>query len=154
MAHHELLATSCRLLALTRSQVNRLSEDSRTSSRPPSSDDPYRREQRRGSGEPASEGRETAAASPENGDEPKGRAKPESGRRPGKQPGAKGFWRSQPIVASGEVERAPRVCEACGAPLAPEAQRRRVSAHFSLELARGAMSLTIEATKHVHFAAR
>jgi hypothetical protein len=158
MSHPDLLATSCGLLALARSQANRLSEDSRTSSRPPSSDDPYRREERRGSGEPASEGGETAAASPDTRSEPKAEAKPKSGRRPGKQPGAKGFWRSQPIVVRAEVEHPPRVCEACGAPFEaqpPDVIRgaRRSSAHISLELARGDMSLTIEVTKHVYFAA-
>ena len=153
MSRQDLLATSCRLLELARSQANRLSEDSRTSSRPPSSDDPYRREERRSSDEPTSEGGQSAAASPENRDEAKARAKPTSGKRPGKQPGAKGFWRSQPIVVRQDVEHAPRVCEACEGTLEPEAQRRRVSAHISLELARGGMSLKIEAIKHVYFAA-
>jgi hypothetical protein len=154
MSHEDLLATSCRLLALARSQANRLSEDSRTSSRPPSSDDPYRREERRGSGEPASEGRETAAASPDNRSEAKAEAKPESGRRPGKQPGAKGFWRSQPIVVSADVEHLARVCEACGASIEAKAARRRTSAHISLELMRGEGTLKIEAAKHAYFAVR
>ena len=130
-----------------------MSEDSRTSSRPPSSDDPYRREERRGSGEPASEGGQSAAASPEKAGQPAAHVKPKSGRRPGKQPGAKGFWRSQPIVVSEEVEHAPRVCEACGAPIEPDARQRRASAHINLELTRGDMSLKIEAAKHVYFAA-
>ena len=154
MSHEDLLATSCRLLALARSQANRLSEDSRTSSRPPSSDNPYRREERRSSGEPACEGGQSAAASPESREEPKAQAKLTSGKRPGKQPGSKGFWRSQPIVVSEEVEHAPRVCEACGAAIDAQTPGRRASAHISLELARGDMSLKIEATKHVYFVQR
>ncbi|MGO9742015.1 MAG: IS66 family transposase [Roseiarcus sp.] len=154
LSHEDLLATACRLLELARSQGNSLSEDSRTSSRPPSSDNPYRREERRHEGEPAADGGETPSASPENSRKPKARAKPSSGRRPGKQPGAKGCWRSQPIVVSQEVEHAPLRCEGCGETLEPEARRRRVGAHISLELARGGMALKIEAIKHVYFAVR
>ena len=154
MSREELLATSGRLLELARMLANRLSEDSRTSSRPPSSDDPYRREARRRPQELPPGGGETPAASGENADEPKSLTKPASGGRPGKQPGAKGFWRSQPIVASREVGHAPLTCEVCGEPLEAEGERRKASAHISLELTRGEGTLKIEATKHVYFAAR
>jgi hypothetical protein len=134
-----------------RSLANRLGEDSKTSSRPPSSDDPYRRGER---GEPASDGGDgsnTTAASPEKAGKPeeKKTAKPA-----GKQPGAKGFWRSQPIVTSEEVPHAPTVCAGCGAALGPDLERRCVGAHNSFELARGDMSLQVTATKHAYFAVR
>jgi hypothetical protein len=155
LSHEDLLATACELLALTRAQNARLSEDSRTSSRPPSSDDPYRREERRQKGEPGGSADETASASPDNNaGEPKGPAEPTGARRPGKPLGAKGFWRSQPILVSGERKHAPLTCEACGQNLEAQASRRKVGAHVSLELTRGDMSLEIEATKHVYFAAR
>ena len=85
LSHEDLLATACELLALARAQGARLSEDSRTSSRPPSSDDPYRREERRQKGEPGGSADETAPASPDNNaGEPKGPAEPTGARRPGK----------------------------------------------------------------------
>ena len=77
-----------------------------------------------------------------------------SGRPAGKQPGAKGFWRSQPIVTSVEVAHAPMVCAGCGAALGLDLERRCVGAHDRLELARGDMSLQVGATKHVYFAVR
>ena len=154
LSHEDLLATACELLALTRAQNARLSEDSRTSSRPPSSDDPYRREERRQKGEPGGSADETAASPDNDAGEPKGPAEPTGARRPGKPLGAKGFWRSQPILVSGEHEHAPPTCEACGQNLEAQASRRKVGAHVSLELTRGDMSLEIEATKHVYFAAR
>jgi transposase len=147
LSHEELLATACALLALTRAQTARLSEDSRTSSRPPSSDSPYRREERRQTSAPGGSADDTAG-------EAKGPAGPTGARRPGKPLGAKGFWRSQPIVVSAEVEHLPLTCEACGQGLDAHAPRRGVGAHVSLELTRGDMSLEIEATKHVYFAAR
>ena len=152
MSPAETQAALSLALDLARSLWNRLSEDSRTSSRPPSSDSPFRREERRGEDEPAASASETT--SPDNPGEPKAQAKPTSGKRPGKPPGAKGFWRSQPIVASAEVEHAPLKCEACGQTLEPECERKKTSAHITLELTRGDMSLKIEATKHVYFAAR
>jgi hypothetical protein len=46
MSREELEELAWRLRELARSLANRASEDSSTSSRPPSSDDPYRREDR------------------------------------------------------------------------------------------------------------
>ena len=80
LSHEDLLATACELLALTRAQNARLSEDSRTSSRPPSSDDPYRREERRQKGEPGGSADETAASPDNDAGEPKGPAEPTGAR--------------------------------------------------------------------------
>jgi transposase len=151
MPREELEDLAWRLHELARALANRAGEDSRTSSRPPSSDDPYRRhgkgaDRAEGGGEP-----ESSAAAPEQAGKPneKKTAKPA-----GKRPGAKGHWRSQPIVVSGEAEHAPTVCFRCGAALGPELERRCVSAHDTLELTRADMSLQVAATKHVYFAVR
>ena len=52
MPPEEVVALAWRQREALRSLANRLGEDSTTSSRPPSSDDPYRREER---GKPASD---------------------------------------------------------------------------------------------------
>jgi transposase len=148
MPPEEVVALAWRQREALRSLANRLGEDSTTSSRPPSSDDPYRRDER---GKPASDAGAAPAAPPGKACEPDEK-KP--GRSPGKQFGAKGFWRAMPIVTSAEVPHAPIVCAACGAALAPDLERRCVGAHNSLELARGDMSLRVTATKHVYFAVR
>ena len=60
MPPEEVVALAWRQREALRLVANRLGEDSTTSSRPPSSDDPYRREER---GKPASDaGAETPAA--------------------------------------------------------------------------------------------
>jgi hypothetical protein len=117
-----------------------LRADSRTSSRPPSSDGPYG----------GDDGKPPAAPPGKTGkpDEKK------AARPAGKRPGSKGFWRSQRIVTSAEVPYAPKVCAVCGAILGPDLERRCVEAHDSLELERGLMSLQVTATKHVYFAVR
>ncbi len=107
MSRQELEELAWRWRELARSLANRAGEDSTTSSRPPSSDDPYRRDAR---GQPTP----TAAvptASPESADT----AQKNAAKPAGKRPGAKGYWRCQPIVVSAEVEHPARERAACGA---------------------------------------
>jgi hypothetical protein len=148
MSRGELEDLAWRQREALRLLANRLSEDSKTSSRPPSSDDPYRRGEK---GKPAS-------AEPDGGSKTASTKSGKTGelakKKAGKPPGTKGFWRSQPIVTSVEVPHAPTVCAACGAALGPGLERRCVGAHNSLELERGVMSLQVTAAKHVYFAVR
>ena len=142
-----------RLHELARLLANRAGEDSSTSSRPPSSDDPYRREERGKSvaADPDGAAADSSDTAPEKAGKPD---KNKTAKGPGKQPGAKGHWRCQPIVVSAEVAHAPMVCAACGAAFGPDLKRRCVSAHDSLELARGDMALQVIATRHSYFAVR
>jgi hypothetical protein len=153
ISREELEELAWRQREALRALANRLGEDSKTSSRPPSSDDPYRRGE---TGAPTLGGdAKASAAAPEKADKPDTTSKPDEKRaaKPaGKRPGAKGCWRSQPIVTTATVPHAPTVRAACGAGLGPDLARRCVSAHNSLELARGPMSLQITATKHIYFA--
>ena len=139
MSREELEAWGWRQHELARELANRLGADSRTSSRPPSSDDPYKGD---GDGKPP--------APP-----PTGKSDLKKAARPaGKPPGSKGFWRSQPIVTSADVLHAPAACAACGADFGPDLYRRCVGAHVSLELSRSFMCLQVAASKHVYFAVR
>jgi hypothetical protein len=93
-------------------------KDSRNSSRPPSSDNPYEKDNDRGE--------ETSSTdSTENGNEEKERDEgycPESvdsgesgdKRPPGRQPGSQGFWRSEKPVAEETIEHYPDRCPVCG----------------------------------------
>ena len=143
MSREELEAWGWRQHELARELANRLGADSRTSSRPPSSDEPYRRDDG-GEAKPP-------VAPPGKTGKPD---KKKSARPAGKPPGTKGFWRSQRIVTSADVPHAPTSCAVCGAALGPELERRCVGAHVSLELSRGPLSLQVSAAKHVYFAVR
>ena len=159
LPRQELEDLAWRFRELARTLANRLGEDSTTSSRPPSSDDPYRRDQRGGAGRVGQDGDGGAsqdAATPggeakdaaDKADKGKALAKP-----PGKRPGMPGHWRREPIVASREVEHVPPVCEACQAALGAERRSRQVSAHYVFDLERGEMGLQVIATRHRYFAA-
>jgi septal ring-binding cell division protein DamX len=99
MSREELEELAWRRREALRALANRLGEDSKTSSRPPSSDDPYRRGE---TGEPTlGETAKTPAAAPEKAGKPDTTSKPAEkkvAKPAGKRPGAKGCWRSQPIV--------------------------------------------------------
>src|SRR5271156_6534426 len=152
MPREEVVSLAGRQREALRSRANRLGEDSTTSSRPPSSDDPYRREAR---GKPASGGSDADSETPAAPREKAGKsAEKKPGRAAGKQPGGCGFWRSAPIVTSAKAPHAPVVCADCGSALGPDLERWLVCAHNSLELVRGDMSLQVTATKHVYFAVR
>jgi hypothetical protein len=153
----ELEDLAWRFRELLRSLANRLGEDSMTSSRPPSSDDPYRRG---ASGESPPGGRGHAGAGEQDAPAPAGdRSKDKAckGRKPakppGKRPGMPGHWRRQPIVVSQEVDHLPTVCGACQTALGADRKGRCVSAHHVFELDRGEMGLQVTASKHSYFAA-
>jgi IS1 family transposase len=150
MSREELEEFAWRWREMARSLANRAGEDSSTSSRPPSSDDPYRRRER---GKPGADDADadSSGTAPEKAGKPD---KGKTGKPAGKQPGAKGHWRCQPIVASAEVEHAPQGCAACRSALGPEQDRRCVGAHNSLELVRADMALQVSATRHSYFAVR
>jgi transposase len=161
MSHRELEEMAWRLREAALTFANRLDGNSTNSSRPPSSDPPW---SRRGGDRPsgsdagaASSG--DAAASSAQGAQPSADgaaaqpAKP--ARPPGKRPGAPGYWRSQPIVATGEpIEHSPAVCSQCGLALGAACKGRMVGAHYVYELERGSMALQVTVRKHCYFAAR
>jgi transposase len=153
----ELEDLAWRFRELLRSAVNRLGEDSTTSSRPPSSDDPYRHDPGRDPAPPGScrgdAAEQDAAVAAHNQIKDKAGKDKTPAKPPGKRPGMPGHWRRQSIVVSREVEHLPMVCEACQAVLGAERKGRHVSAHHVFELDRGEMGLQVTASKHNYFAA-
>src|SRR3954468_6952110 len=93
----------CRLHALA---VEKLARDSTNSSRPPSSDGPFG---------PAS-GSPTGAVAPSTVPPATAPEPPRSGRKPGKQRGAKGIWRREPLQAERDENHYPTLCAACATP--------------------------------------
>lgn len=113
--HDQLVEVTCRLHSLAIEQAERLAQNSSNSSRPPSSDPPFGSgggaTVAAGSGSPtsASDGTVTTVA-------PSRKQSPRSKRKPGKQPGSKGQWRSEPLKAERSKEHWPLACAACETP--------------------------------------
>jgi hypothetical protein len=151
LSRDELEEQAWRWRNLARSLANRLGEDSTTSSRPPSSDSPYRKN---AASEPAcadQNGNNDGIGPSADGNKT---GKKKLSKPAGKQPGMKGHWRRLPIVVSAETEHLPLVCTGCQATLGADHKSRQVGAHNSFELVRGDMGLQVTATKHSYFAAR
>ncbi|WP_239988800.1 hypothetical protein [Paramagnetospirillum kuznetsovii] len=114
LSHDDLVETCVRLRALAIEQAERLNRHSGNSSKPPSSNDPYRRGGKcvtdvGGDTENAAKGDaggKDAAPARLPGDAPP--------RPPGHQKGTPGKWRSSPLVAHGEVDHWPERCTTCG----------------------------------------
>ena len=114
-----LIEAACRLLAFCVHLVERLEQDSKNSSKPPSSDNPYDKKNNKDSdssdidNEDSSEEKENDAK--ENSSDQDENSKSDGSKRsPGKQPGAKGFWRSEPPVPESTLPHRPESCVICG----------------------------------------
>lgn len=160
LSRKELEELAWRLVELARSQANRLGQDSSNSSRPPSSDDPYRRGKRGEEPAPAGTVQETQDERDRDMAETGGAENPAPGTSDktvgnpaGKRVGMPGYWRTQPIVVQHEVEHQPELCPVCGAALGIPHRIRQASAHYVYDLERAAMALAIVASKHRYFAA-
>jgi transposase len=139
----DLVELCVQLRTLAIEQAERLSANSGNSSKPPSSNDPYRRN-------PLIDGgNRTPGRSPKSADP----AVSDSQRRTaGHQVGAPGKWRSSPLVASDNVDHLPPVCASCGQSYPAVMERRCVSAHYVMDLERRADGIGVTCLLHRYFA--
>ncbi|MGH8548004.1 MAG: DUF6444 domain-containing protein [Methylococcales bacterium] len=115
-----LRRVSVRLLNDLKEARERLKQNSRNSSRPPSSEAPWEKERRGVDSTDEFEGTEDAESGDETPPEESDRKSKEAGgeptdeaRKPGKQPGAEGFGRQQTLAVTGQEEHFPEYCGRC-----------------------------------------
>lgn len=156
LTREELEELAWRYREELRRLVNQAQLNSKTSSKPPSTDNPF------SCPAPTSETDaplSDTAPSPSDAPSAPAKAAPASGenadaqkgRRPGKQPGSSGFWRSVPLVATVEKRHVALSCDACHAPLDAASPGKAHSAHYVLELERKPHGLQVETEKHIYF---
>jgi transposase len=169
-----LVTVAKNLRALAVEQLEKLEESSKTSSRPPSSDSPYQSAPRAGietspaAGEAASsdlaplaEGSsDEVPVDPEAGDAassgpaPSQEGKGFSRRPAGKQRGATGRWRDQPLRAEQTIPHYREQCSACNAPLGVEHRDEKPhGGYYQFELTRQAQGFSIECQLHHYYGA-
>src|SRR3954453_16487729 len=88
----QLVELTCRIRTMAIELSERLALNSTNSSRPPSSDPPFG-----GGGDATSSDVGRRDGGPKGATPPGAKEPPPSGRKPGKQPGAKGTWRDAPL---------------------------------------------------------
>jgi transposase len=151
MSRPELIRFAVEAAEMVRRLANQSAANSSNSSRPPSSDRPWRRGR---AGEPTAGEDQTAASAAAKPEAAAANADKKPDKPSGKRPGAPGFWRRQPLVVHEDVPHRPHSCGTCHAVLDAEAPGWLVSAHHVLELERGDMALRVSAKKHCYFAVR
>lgn len=165
-----LVDAACRLRDLAVSLAERLDQDSSNSSRPPSSDSPFCCPSQVS---PEAQGAESTGAEPPpvQGDvgsdseapadssgsnvPPASSSETQGGpaqgpRRAGRQPGAKGFWRSESLVATATQPHHPQACEKCAAESSDTEGNSKHLAHYVLELERNPEGLGIRIVCTLH----
>jgi hypothetical protein len=121
---------SIKLLNDLKEARERLKQNSRNSSRPPSSEAPWEKESdpRNATDQPEEE-RDAALFDPKDSSAPQDagqasrqaeQALSESTRKPGKQPGAQGFGRQQTLAVTAYESHFPELCACCRGPLAAD----------------------------------
>lgn len=148
----QLVEVADNLHRLAVDQLEKLEQNSHNSSKPPSSDNPYFPPNASGAGE----GEETTQGVKAKQKKKKGFApkdddqeKPPK-RKPGKQPGTPGQWRSMPLEAQILIPHHPEHCAACGQLLSSSAPKP-CRGHYALELEPGKAGLVIACQLHHYY---
>ncbi len=127
-------------------------QNSKNSSQPPSKDNPYSSNKKQEAEHPSS-GSETGSGKTEGKEieESVGKQKKKnSSRKPGKQPGGKGFGRQQPLKAEVIIPHYPHKCSACNQDLT-ESETERYMGYYVLELEPELFGLRIVTSLHHYY---
>ena len=159
-----LVQVAKNLHGLAVEQLEKLEETSQTSSRPPSSDNPYHSSIPQEESADGSEETTTVAESCEPDQKSENNSagstdspapEKEGGKRKaGKQPGAQGKWRTQPLKAERTIEHYPKQCAACNVNL-DKSHMDRVPhmGYYQLELVSEECVFRIECQLHHYYGA-
>ncbi|WP_207689650.1 IS66 family transposase [Desulfonema limicola] len=110
--HETLVDISFELRNVVIGLLERLEKNSKNSSNPPSSDNPYKKKPK--DKEPESSDDEDKKDGEESHPEkPNDSPRPEPERNPGRQPGSQGFWRSETPVPEQIISHYPEQCPCC-----------------------------------------
>jgi transposase len=159
LEQERLVDVACNLRDFAVEQVERLEQNSTNSSRPPSSDNPYQKGAKEGSAANEVEKQSISAdhtdeKDPDQASTPTEQSQPEPAKRsPGKQPGAQGFWRSEPLISEATIPHYPEHCAACNAQLQVPEDRPPYLGYHVLELDRTPSGIRISCTLQHYYAA-
>lgn len=124
-------------------------ENSENSSQPPSQDNPYQKKSSKAETEPP----EQLQSITEKNEEVEAlRTAKKSVRKPGKQPGGKGFGRNKPLKVERIVAHYPDLCSACNENL-KESNYHRYMGHYVLELEVTESGFAVETQLHHYYRA-
>ncbi len=152
----KLVEVAGNLHSLAVEQIEKLEQNSSNSSLPPSSDQ-FRSKEKVELGEKQETTSETSVSESkqenkevsEQGENPK--SKGFGKKLPGKQKGAKGIWRTTPLVASEIVAHHPETCASCNSPLEIECDVKPHMGYYVLELEKLDSGIEVKCTLHHYY---
>ncbi|MCP4151278.1 MAG: IS66 family transposase [bacterium] len=131
----------------------RLEQNSENSSKPPSSDNPYKKRRKKCKSSEKEDkdisSEDTESAGSFSSDEPSESDSPK--RSPGKQPGAQGFWRSETPIPEETIPHYPEKCVACGRELTVPEGIRPYMGYYVFELEKTLSGIRIFCTLHHYY---
>jgi len=154
----KLVEVAGNLHSLAVEQIEKLEQNSSNSSLPPSSDQ-FRSKEKGQLEEKHLSVSETSETEPipEEKEVSEEREKPENkgfGKKlPGKQKGAKGIWRTMPLVASEIVAHHPETCASCNSPLEINPEAKPYMGYYVLELEKLDSGIQVKCTLHHYYQA-
>jgi transposase len=154
----KLVEVAGNLHSLAVEQIEKLEQNSSNSSLPPSSDQfrstsKVQLEEKQEMGSEASETqlKQEEKEVSEESNEPK--SKGFGKKLPGKQKGAKGIWRTTPLVATQIVAHHPETCASCNSPLEIESNAKPYMGYYVLELEKLDSGIEVNCTLHHYYQA-
>jgi transposase len=152
-----LIDVACKLRDFSVEVLERLEQNSTNSSKPPSSDNPYKKGKKGGT-----------PSKDDNAENPKAEVTEErhaesseasenfqlgdSKRSPGRQPGSQGFWRSETPVAESTIPHYPDECAVCGKKLEVSESSKPYMGYYVFELEKTGTGIRIICTLHHYYA--
>lgn len=157
----KLVEVAGNLHAFAVEQLERLDQNSSNSSRPPSSDSPFDREiaqtnsvetQTAEQDKNLTSAPDLEAHSVEDNHKGKSKAQGFGKKLPGKQPGARGMWRTEPLVPSITIPHYPENCAACNAQLTIASDQPHMG-YYVLELEKQSSGIQVNCQLHHYYGA-
>lgn len=144
LSHEKLIEVAINLRSFGLAVLEQLEKNSENSSKPPSSDNPYKKPRKKKKAskqeksDDSSKGKEDTEASSDDEsstDEASSPSESEGPKRsPGRQPGAQGFWRSETPTPESTFPHYPEKCAACGKDLTIPEGLRPYMGYYVFEL--------------------
>jgi len=154
----KLVEVAGNLHSLAVEQIEKLEQNSSNSSLPPSSDQfrstsktQLEEKLERGSEAPETESKQEGKEVSEESEKPK--SKGFGKKLPGKQKGAKGIWRTTPLVASEIVAHHPETCASCNSSLEIDPDAKPHMGYYVLELEKLDSGIEVRCTLHHYYQA-
>ncbi len=156
LSHEKLIEVAINLRNFGTAVLEQLEKNSKNSSKPPSSDNPYKKQRKKKEAsskedsDDKSEGTEETDTSPDNESTPPSESE-DPKRSPGKQPGAQGFWRAETPTAEATLPHYPEKCVACGKDLTISEGLRPYMGYYVFELEKTTCGIRIFCTLHHYY---